>query len=136
MTYRPSKPIIETWLARAREHSPIIIGIASCRRIRAAVVVLTLAVALLSHIHKHEQRCGKTENEQSLQKAIINIELQLVVVAVFAVVVQAIARHEFVLLVLFVHLCAEGGLFFLVVLDKSSDEFLQGSMRSHFCVGV
>jgi hypothetical protein len=85
-------PLPKFRIARLRKETPIaIIRIPSIRipSIRIAgicsVLVLPIPLLLLADVNQYEKSHRKTYNEKTLEHSLVDVKLQLVVVAVFVV---------------------------------------------------
>lgn len=156
MPYSPRRPLRELWIARSREEPPIpeaiAIAIANPVAISNPIAIAiaatshsqiptiwSLAISLLSHIHQYQQGRRQPNNDQPLQHALIDIQVQIIIVAVLvvmALIQPAPRRHQIVLLVLapFVQLSTVIGFLFFVIFNERGDPLLEGAVGLGCCI--
>jgi hypothetical protein len=80
-------PLPKFRVARLREETTIAIIRIPCIRIAGicSVLVLPIPLLLLADVNQYEKSRCKTYNEKTLEHSLVDVKLQLVVVAVFVV---------------------------------------------------
>lgn len=123
MAHASCNPLVEFRILRTREEPAVIIPIpirVSIRiRLVPSILVLAVVLLLLAQVYEHQQSRCQPNDEQTFQHAFVNVKLQVIVVAIVMLRLQASRSHEIIVLISsLVELLVE---FSLVVLDKGCD---------------
>lgn len=94
-----------------------------------AVLVRSRTVPLLSDVYQDQQSRGQAEYDKALQDTLVNIHVQIIIIAIVVAVIARICICPQELIAFFgsllIQLGSVQGLFFLVILDECRDPFLE-----------
>lgn len=142
MPYSTRYPLSKFWLARSGKEAAIIIIIAaatalSCRP--CGIPVLSLSIALLSHIHENQQGRRQGNDDETFQDTLIDLQLKVVIIA--NILIESLSlgttdgrpsSQQFLLIFtsLTIQLGAVLGFFLLIILQEGDDPFFERARRS------
>lgn len=94
------------------------------------VLILSVTLLLLTEINQNQQRSSQSDNQQALKHSLVDIEVQVVIVAIL--VAFRFQGTIFIILspLLFVKVFV---IALLVVLDESLDPFFKGAAGFRVC---
>lgn len=127
-------PLPKFRVARLREEAAVV-GIIRIRvsisiRISGirSVLVLPVPLLLLANVNQHEKSRRQADNEKTLEHSLVDVKLQVIVVAVVVVLRVEASPNE--ILVIFSGLIEFLPVLGLVVPDKGSNPFAEGEVGS------
>jgi hypothetical protein len=134
MAHSTCHPLREFRVARLREEATIIV-VRICISVCVAIGITTLVgrvrvlpvpLLLLADVYEHEKRRGQPDDKKSLEDAIVNIKIQIVIISVTLICLDR-AHEVLIVFASFVELVVIIG---SVIFNESRNPFFEGTARS------
>jgi len=132
MTNSSCYPLRKLRITRLWEKAPII-GVSICVLILGVgILVLPIPLLLLSEVNQYQQSSGQTNNEETLEHSLVNIKIQVIIVAIL----MALRFQSTVFIIVSLSFVKVFVITLLVVVDEGCDPFSECStgFRVYFSI--